>query len=335
MALPRIVFLDNTCPAPYDNETLITKPQGGTESTVTRIAEGLAATGRYEVIVAQHNRQDSSGGNTAVNYTSFEALDQIHQDPRAVIALRSPHLIPFAKSRWTDSKFYLWLHDFNQQDIVRFSEHIAGTEIICVSDAHKTIVIDAVLRQVAEPKFTVDHIYNPIADDLAPDTTDVDYRKLTFFSSPHKGLEHTLKVFAQLRRQDWKYRLIVANPGYMPDAKDLPEGVESVGALPHHKAIELVRSSLCVFHLNDVFDETFGLVHAEANAVGTPVVTSTRGANSEVLSPAYQQCMDIRNERAVIARVQKWAEQGRPAVQCKPDFRLSAVISKWEALINA
>lgn len=336
MSLPKIVFLDGTCPKPYNSETLATEPLGGTEATTIRVAEGLAATGRYEVIVAQHNRQGVGGGSTAVNYTSFEALDQIHQDPKAVIALRSPDLIPFAQSRWTDSKFCLWLHDFNQQDVVRSAHLLSGTQIICVSNAHKGIVADAVLKQVQDPKFTISYIYNPVADDLVPDNTAVDYRKLVFFSSPHKGLEHTLKVFAQLKRQDWKYRLIVANPGYMPDAKDLPDGVESVGALPHHEVIKLVRSALCVLHLNDVFDETFGLVHVEANAVGTPVITSHRGANAEVLSPAYQQCIDVRNEPAVINRVTKWAEQYiRPQVSCKDAFRLSNVIQAWRKLIDA
>lgn len=334
MALPRIVFLDSTCPAPYDSETLLTKPQGGTESTVTRIAEALAATARYEVIVAQHNRQGSRDGNTAVNYTSYEALEHIHEDPKAVIALRSPHLIPFAKSRWTDSKFLLWLHDFNQNEVVRQADNLEGAHIVCVSNAHKTIVADAVLKQVLAPRFTISYIYNPVADDLAPAGELIDTRKLVFFSSPHKGLEHTLRVFAQLRRQDPMFHLVVANPGYMPDAKDLPEGVISLGALPHQDVIALVRSALCVFHLNDVFPETFGLVHVEANACGVPVITSHRGANAEVLSPAYQQCMDVRNELAVTARVQKWAEQGRPTVHCKPEFRLSSVIKAWENLIN-
>jgi glycosyltransferase involved in cell wall biosynthesis len=333
MNLPRVVFLDQTCPKPYDYNSLLSEPLGGTEATVIRVAEGLAATGRYEVVVAQHNRT-STGEGKAV-YTSFEALDQIYTDPKVAIVLRNPTLIPVARSRWSNTKFHLWLHDFNQQDVVRHAGALEGINIICVSKGHKTVVNDSILTQVRDPKFRTSYIYNPIDDELAPDSTEVIHRRLVFFSSPHKGLDHTLKVFEQIKRKDNYFELIIANPGYLPGPADLPERVRSVGSLTHAEMMKLLRSSLCVLHLNAVFPETFGLVHAEANAVGTPVLTSHFGANSEILRPAYEQMIDVRNETAVVDRIMKWVEQGRPAVQGRPEFKLSNVISKWEALINA
>jgi hypothetical protein len=53
----RILFVDVTCPRPYDGNTLETEPQGGSESTLTRVAEALARQGDV-VRVAQHNRDE-------------------------------------------------------------------------------------------------------------------------------------------------------------------------------------------------------------------------------------------------------------------------------------
>jgi hypothetical protein len=51
-----VLFIDSVCPKPYDTTTLGMSGQGGTESTVTKIAEGLAATGLFAIDVEQHCR---------------------------------------------------------------------------------------------------------------------------------------------------------------------------------------------------------------------------------------------------------------------------------------
>ena len=108
----RIVFLDTTCPVPYDAETLQTCPQGGTESTVTRIAEALASRG-YDAIVAQHNRFELGQGKAT--YLGMDHLDHLDEGPpHAVVVLRSTKAIPWVRDKWGGrSKLFAWLHDFN------------------------------------------------------------------------------------------------------------------------------------------------------------------------------------------------------------------------------
>lgn len=339
--MKRVLFLDTTCPAPYDSETLKTRPQGGTESTVTRVAEGLAASG-YEVFVAQHNRKELGTGNAA--YVPFEAIDHFNGGVQAVICLRTPSLIPIARSRFPDARPFLWLHDFNQMDLVRNQDAIQGTgvKVLGVSEAHATHIKDALLRMAPGLEgVTVSYVYNPVDDTLQPDSTPRDPFKLCFFSSPHKGLENTLDVFAKLTAVRPDFRLHVSNPGYLKSA--IPGRFDRLplvnhGSLPHAGVIQQVRESLCVLHLNAVFPETFGLVHAEANAVGTPVITGFGGANSEVLNPAYSQMMDARNVERVIERIlmlQKKLLGNEPLqVSCKPEFRLSNVLKVWGGLIG-
>lgn len=328
--MKRLVFLDCTTPKPYDLNTLKNEPLGGSEATAVRIAERLADD--YEVIVAQHNRKETGQGKAA--YVSFEALDQIHKDPHAVICMRTPSLVTLARECWSDSKLFLHLQDFSQQQVVQQFRDIkdTGVKIVCVSKMHQTVTSDAILTQVRDiGTISITHVYNPVDDDLLPDSTPVNPLKLVFMSSPHKGLDLTLKMYAKLR--EFKpFELYVANPGYMPDA-ELPAGVINIGQVPHATLMQHVREALCSFHCNPNFQETFGIVSAEANAVGTPVLTASHGANPEVLNPAYLQMVDVRSERAVVNRVLKWFEQ-RPAVSCKPEFRLANVVSRWRDLIQ-
>lgn len=332
----RIVFLDITAPKPYDANTLATIAQGGTESTVTRIAETLAKRG-HDVVVAQHNRSTASPGVGLATYISLDNLDQIHKDPHAVIALRTPKLIPFIRKQWTNSKLFLWCHDFNQQELVQDYAvlHDTGVKILGVSRTHKSIITDALLSQVKDIKgVTVDFIYNPVADDLMPDETPTDPNKLVFFSSPHKGLDYAVKLFERLKSVDSRYQLYIANPGYLASESHRSSGIFNLGCLPHCEVLSTVRSAFAVFQPNTAFPETFGLVYAEANAVGVPAIAHQLGAIHEVLNPAKDQIIDCRDEKAVIDTLQLWREKGRPAVSCKPEFRMTNVIEKWEALLK-
>ena len=327
----RILFLDVTAPKPYDSNTLATEPQGGTESTVTRIAEGLAARG-HSVTVMQKARQAvhwRSGGPAYVPYKIAKANFD------AVVALRSPDLVPAMRLSWPNAHHILWLHDYNQVELVQKYDLIRGPlTVVCVSRTHKTAVADALLRQVKSVEGTrVSFIYNPIADDLRPDSTPVDPKKLVFFSSPHKGLDHALTLFRRLRHVDDSYTLHVANPGYYPSATLEGPGVVALGELPHPAVLQHVRSSLAVFHPNTVFPETFGLVHAEANALGVPVLTSILGANREVLNDA-RQTVNVFDEKTVIDTLQAWSAGKRPVVQGCDEFRLSKVLDQWEVLIG-
>lgn len=328
----RILFLDVTAPKPYDLHTLLNEPQGGTESTVTRVAEGLARRG-YQVTVGQKVRQEPGAGEAA--YLPLdEALET--EKPHTTIGLRNSLLVPEMKERFPDAKRVLWLHDFNQNEIVSNYDSLKGTDtkIICVSRTHKTSIASELIGRIGVVEgLTVGFIYNPIADDLVPDSTPIDPKKLVFFSSPHKGLEHALYLFSRLRSVDPSFTLHIANPGYIASPDLQADGIVNLGALSHTSVIHVVRSALAVFHPNLVFPETFGLVHAEANAVGTPVLTATLGANREILGSHPVQTVPVRDEKTVIDTILRWSAE-RPVVRGNPDFKLGNVLDAWEQKLN-
>lgn len=330
-----IVFYDGVCPKPYDVNTLATEGMGGTEATVVRIAEALQATGLFSVTVKQRNRTENGFTTTGVVYAPLDSLRG--HDANYVITLRDAgHYLANKKLYPERTKHYLWLHDMPTG---LYREHLLGhldnesANLIAVSDYHKHVIIDNLYHTMLKGNIRVNRIYNPLADYCVKDTTPVDNNQLVYFSSPHKGLEGVLKLFAMIRRLDSSMKLSIANPGYYANKASLPEGVSNYGSLPHKEIVNKVRGALATFYPNTIFPETFGLVYAESDAVGTPVIAHPIGSAREVLfSP--KETLDCRDYKEVVDRVLRWKNGERPIVQARNEFKLPVVIAAWKKILS-
>jgi len=326
----RIHFYDITANKPYDAYVLENEPLGGTEATVVRVAEGLAAIG-HEVKVFQEGRKEA-----VKNLAEYLPLGEAEtaETPHAAICLRIPILLPYVEKKLKLShKLFLWCHDFNENDLILDYPILKDTKthVICVSRTQQQIFKSRFLaNKLIDCKITF--IYNPIDDCLGPKLIPHNPNKLVYFSSPHKGLEHTLDMFQKLREHVPEYELFIANPGYyeLPEVK--MQNVTVLGNLPHKKAIQHVREAFCTFHMNE-YPETFGLVYAESLAVGTPVLTSKCGATYEIIGN-QEFLINVNNEKKVIDKILKWRKDGAPKAEMKEDFRLENVVKQWDNLLQ-
>jgi glycosyltransferase involved in cell wall biosynthesis len=349
-----VLFYDGVCQQPYDTRTLRTQALGGTEATLTRVADALGA------LVIQHNRtQDWE------RYRSPQPLSGI----RSVVVTRDSRALRAVHARYPQARLYLWLHDRVTPGSKR-ARRLAGdaaalrdlsVTVLCVSDWQRARV-EATLRGF-DPGARVPalRIYNPVDDALIPDATPVDERKLAFFSSPNKGLRFTLDAFGELRRRMPDLRLVVGNPGYKDRASASAPGVEFLGPQPQSVMLAEVRGALCTFFPNFVIPETFGLVFAESHAVGTPVLTHDCGAALEVIGDTRQVLPLARSVRAYealagalpaswrqaparlaaaaglfdryVERIRAWRAGGRPQAGPDPRFRLSLIAQQWRQLL--
>ena len=353
--MSRIVFLDTVSPLPYDTRSFGERAVQGTEASVMRIADSLSA------CVMQHNRT-----------SAWDRYLPVHSQAAAehVVVIREARALAQARDLFPNAQLHLWLHDKlrpgskrgrrlrRSADILR----AAKVSIVCVSDTHRQDVLQT-LRWAGLDGLSVCTRYNPLDETLQPDDSPFDDRQLAFFSSPNKGLAFALDAFGALRRAIPDLRLVVGNPGYKSDAQARLPGVEFLGPQPQAVMQAQVRRSLCTFQPNFRIPETFGLVYAESNALGTPVLTHDFGAAAEVLGdvrqllpvkPAYR-CYEAvvggltpRWRRlparladaaglfdAYIERVREWRGGARPVVRADPRFALHAVAAQWRELLGA
>lgn len=343
----RLLFVDSVCPKPYDPNTLLTEPMGGTEATVIRVAEAIASKG-HTVVVSQHCRKEVA--QFKAKYDTFDNANP--EDFDAIVVLRDANLLLDIRSKVKNRIVYLWMHDMVTTSFRDKFDELSkeGIKAICVSQFHRHQLIEA-QRSVGKG-FQSTVLYNPIDDNLVPDfKVATDNNKLVFFSSPHKGLQQTLELFKKLREFDPKFTLTIANPGYLegPDTSGY-ENVTNIGAVPHHRIIEELRSALCTWHVNYVFPETFGLVYAESNAIGVPFLTSRiiYGAggqcshavdeiwdhNAELITPKNAQDPINEINKEFIDRTLAWKKGYRPRVRGNEFFRLKKVTKDWLTMLS-
>ncbi len=321
-----VLFLDTTSNKYYDRFTLEKHALGGSEASVIRIAEGLGSLGlKVGVIEARIDPYfEPIIGQYAFYFHSDDAVNLRTKHYVQVRGNTNPQLFPGAKK-------YIWLHDICTSEnewLPSLKEH--NTTVIGVSEFHKQNIKNTILEYD-----NVTHIYNPVPDEIYVDnsvTPDYDPNVMVWSSSPHKGLMDAIGLFKQVKAKNPKMQLIVFNPGYKNlDVETLSviPGVSVYGSMSCKQVWSVVQKSLCVFYPTE-YQETFGLVAAEANALGTPICTNPIAGLNETVSSS-QQLVDTPQK--VVDRVLDWSKCGRPKVLGNPEFRLSNVLEKWVRLL--
>lgn len=340
-----ILFVDPANYRAYDGNTLNTEGLGGTEATIVRVATTLA--NHFRVVVAHNHRNEKKEG--PVTYISLSDALTLSPSPEVIIMVRKYQRLPEFTERYPSAKTIVWLHTRPKRSLRKFSAYFLKhkTILIGVSHYHAGMMKEKLKGSLFErtldlftrkPSVIVNVIYNPIADDLAPDNTPVDANKLLFLSSPSRGLSQVLSLFEKLRSIKPSLKLYLAEPGYRIREDDAAyhtahekSGVELLGPLSHSDVIKQMRSAFCVFFPQTVLPETFGLIYAEANAVGTPVLAHDFGSAREVLNN-NAQLVNGANEKNVIDTFIKWQDGKRPSVTGKTEHHLSHITAQWKIL---
>ena len=319
------IFFDPIGYKYFDRMTLEKEALGGTEATIVRVAEGLAELG-LKVAVVQTTAEYFAPimGQHCFFVHAQDISDYTCKHYIQVRSYLNPHLFPGAKQ-------YLWLHDVaNHEETEKLNDLIRfKVTVIAVSRWHRNNV-----RDMLPGYSNIRYIYNPVNDSLfsTPYNDNYDRTKLVWVASPHKGLRHALNLFKQIKAKNDKMELIIFNPGYTQlDTAELSlmNGVNCYGPMNCASVWGVVKKSLAVFYPTK-WDETFGLIAAEANALGTPLITFNRAALKEVISSNEQFAQD---DESAIQKALDWSANGRPQVAGRDEFKFSNVIMDWVKLL--
>ena len=333
-----VVIADPFCPRAYDDRCLRLRAMGGTESSVTLMAESLVSE-KTSVTVIQHCRTDvyrSSAGVTYLGCTSWRHAAR-HADADVAIVINSPKILALWHRQAPGTRLVLWRHNYLGNHYRRLGSILQQCKatMVCVSATHRL----GTWRKLKSwpcppPSEQVSYIYNPVQV-YPPGHVQVKRRQLLFCSSPHKGLTRCLDLFDVVRQQVIPdATLIVCNPGYLPDVQLDRPGVQSIGPQSREQLHRLIAESLCVFYPQTFFAETFGLVAAEANALGTPILASGRlGALSEIVHPG-QTLLSSVTASSVSKCAREWFENNRPQVSANSAFSVATVARQWRQLLQ-
>ncbi len=331
-----ILFLDNTYPKAYQLSTLIEQAIGGTESSVVKTA--LILSKEYKVFVAQKYRKEVCEESECLSFIPKSQIAKLNPD--FIVVLRKYPLLKGLRKQFPQAKLFLWLHTYKNTEYVfkRMGLSKTNTTLICNSKTHAKHTAQILnnsflgsLFSLFSNKTKVAYCYNPIAK---PDKPPIkrDINKLLFFSSPNKGLKQVVKSFNAINTKTPDLRLYIANPGYKDDKSiEFNKNIIVLGSLPHQQMMQHVAESLCVFYPQDSFAETFGLIYAEANALGTPVLAHDIGAAREVLH-LNNPLIDANDYQQIQEVIVSW-QKCFPHVDYNQDFSDESVLQQWKKVL--
>lgn len=333
-----ILWCDSSHPTAYNFNNLKEQAIGGTESSLLRLA-GLFATKGHHVTVFQQARQQDQLQNQ-VNFIGPQHIERLQQID-LIVVLRKDQQLKTWQQRFPKARIFLWLHTTKKWEFVfkRLLKPIQQTTLIGNSITHANHlnqqlhqnIFARLLTAVGIPNLQVEHGYNPVPKPELHTPVIRKSNKLIFLSAPNKGLEEVLSHFQQVKAAMPDMQLYIANPGYRKAAEIDQAGVHILGALPQANLWQHVAESLCVFYPQTTFAETFGLIYAEANALGTPVLAHDIGAAKEILHP-NNPLINCHNNELVIKTLQQWQEK-LPTVKYRDEFANQAIYQQWSQLL--
>lgn len=308
-----LVILDVVSPYSYEVQDLEEKPMGAAEGSIIRLAEGLASAYNIRVAVLQRREDEQSG---KAYYLPLKYAEEI--EPSVVLHIRGVANLHL----WPRAAHFVWCHDVSQPVMKDWCSKLreVNAELIGCSEWHA----EDIKKFSGYEKVSYVHSHYEDACLLPIERRPkVNPNQLVWLSSPHKGLVEALPTFEKIRKESPSTILCVSNPGYVPDAKLNRPGVRILGSLTRPELRGLTASSLCLFYPTK-FEETFGVVAAEAEALGTPVACYPVAG----LKESVQMSGFCKDEDELVGRVLEWQKQ-RPVVSGSPKFSLRACVQNW------
>lgn len=345
----KILFVDFKSSENYDFQYMHSNSLGGTQSTVLRVARELAI--EHEVYISQINR-DTPYQEQGIHFIHHDdGLLFRESPPDRIIILRKQRLLKIYSNRYPDAKLFVWIHNFQKYEALgrRHLVTQSSAKIICVSHHHQkhtdNIMNGPLSWLVRAPAFQygkvpITFIYNPVDEAFSKSESPVDRNKLLFFSTANKGLTMVVEHFGKLLQRAPDYRLYIAG-STLEQVRDTvtntkllkSNSVIVLGKIPREEIINHLHQSFCLFYPQNIHPETFGLVYIEANCTGTPVLAHPFGSAAEVVNDE-EQLVDARDSSAVIERLLRWRENGRPVVSCQERFRLQGIVKRWKEVLE-
>lgn len=332
--MTHILFADTSHPKTYDFDDLAAQAMGGTESSLLRTAKILANQDHQVTVFQQHrNSMMKQQGIQFIGPNDLSTIDALHH----IIILRKFPQLKIWQEQFPKAQLHLWIHTYKNWEYVlkRFVGLKQPWQLITNSKTHAEHCDDLLHRgflgqllNLFKAKISIKTCYNPIPAELADYPAQKrDTNKLLFLSAPNKGLDQVLEIFAKINRNLKYLQLHIANPGYRKDHPKPNPNVHYLGALPVDQVKQHLATSLCVFYPQDSFAETFGLIYAEANALGTPVLAHDIGAAREILHP-NNVLIDANNIYEITKTLVKWQQQ-LPDVSYQEQFDEPAIYQQW------
>lgn len=276
---------------PFHGRTMEEEGLGGSESALVYIARSLAANGIRVRVFCNCDRPGEYDGVRYDNLVDFHIYRNQHTLP---VLISSRSLRPFKLAVQAQASI-LWIHDAVNVPFLKGEDpaRIPIDRIFAISHWQR----DEWSRRFGIP---IEHFFmtrNGVDLTMFRPGEKRNRRRLIYVSRPERGLDVLLELFPHIRQRVPDAELHIYSyqlPGDSTDEriyqKTRQPGVYMHGSLPKAGlAAEMAIARLMVYP--STWLETSCIAAIEAQASGTPVVTSTLAALSETVHDGVSGCL--------------------------------------------
>jgi glycosyltransferase involved in cell wall biosynthesis len=350
---------------PFNGATPFVQPLGGSETSIVHMARALAHLGHdvtvycVSVIDNVNNHRDPEA--TEATYKSHHEFFNDYQTNPWDVLISFRSFDPFLLGRIAPRMIF-WCGDASDQPALKHFEHVSLQEnidlIFCVSNWHRKSFIEAF--KLTPEKVVVTR--NGFCPDLIPPSTQREWTRCAYSSTPFRGLEILLRMFPHMRASvpalsldvfssmqvyGWSREADQESFGALYQVAEQP-GVTLHGSVAQPKLMEHL-SRVGLFLYPNTFAETSCMAAIEAQACGAVVITTARAALNETVqngttgiclrgeptSTAYQREF-ATTVHGLIKNPTRLAELSRAARERA--FRIytwPAIASEWISIFEA
>jgi len=325
----RIVFAPLIAGKPWNGATIYEQALGGSESAVVYLARELSRRG-HEVTVYTHGQPGS--------------FEMVSYRPVQELQISIPTCDVFIASRWVDvlsavpASIYqiLWLHDMPSG---RPLDRVAH-RIVALTRTH------ASAWGFAPRQEGVSIIGDGVDLTLFAGDEERDRNRLLWISNPDRGLYLASKIFLDEIHPRWPdLELHVfgryATYGWPATAERMflptPEMLKGEHIFLHEPLprLGLARELMKAWALwyPTYWPETFCMAALEAQAAGTPVITSHVGALAEVVEGGIIT-NDFLNAVSQLRNYSRWKKLSQLGRDLAEQFSWAKIAAQWELMIE-
>lgn len=321
------LFLPMLAGKPWNGNTVLTEALGGSEAAVIYLASCLAARGHQVTVVTHGQPCTDPQGVTYLNQSQMDMV--LEWDWDIVVSSRWPEVLT---APWKTATRALWLHDVGMEPFESHADHL-----VCISEYQRDF-------------YNFEHeevhvIGDGVDENLLKRITngDRDENQLIWTSNPDRGTAVAASIFQVLRERWPDLELHIygrasvygwgpeAESPYLPRHVDL-ENVFLHEPLPRAQLFKVLAKSWAMFYPT-YWPETFCMAALEAQAVGTPVITTPAGALPETVKGGIVT-YDFLNAVSQLRNKKRWEKLSVQGIEWAKDNTWQKVAERWEAAIR-
>ena len=319
----RILFVPTIAGKQWNGASIYSGALGGSESAVAYMARALVRLGETEVTVLSH---DQPGVFDGVAYRHINDLNVVLQEQWDVLVVsRYVEALTFP---WKATYRVLWLHDMPYP----VATAIQVNKVYCISKFQKACWG----FRDGDVNITSDGVDTSVFQALPFESRD--WNKLLWISNPDRGLPLAAKIFQEIRKRwpDMQLHVYGRASVYGWDASveapfmPRPEHSENVFLHEPLSRIMLARELGTAFALfyPTYWPEVFCMAALEAQACGTPVISSGVGALPETVVGGILT-NDFLNAVSQLRNRNRWEKLHTEGVEHAKKYDWSLVANDW------